>query len=283
MEKEKISIFGLGLIGGSLGLELQKSKGHSAVVYGVENNEVHAKKAAELNLVQKIISREEAIANSDAILLCVPVNQIKQELKSILDQRSDIIVTDMGSTKSKIVSAVIGHKNRGRYVAAHPMAGTENTGPHAALENLFEDKAAIICDKTDSDGDALDWVVDLFDRLKMQLQFMDAVDHDKHAAYVSHVSHISSFVLAATVLEKEKSEKAMLDMASGGFESTVRLAKSSPVMWAQIFEQNEANIIEVLNTYIAKMISFKDHVENGNFAQLEAFMAAANEIKKILK
>lgn len=278
----KVAVFGIGLIGGSLAIDLKK-RGFASEIIGVSRTEKSANKALELGLVDKILSKEAAIAVADIIILCVPVNILVEELLFVLDRVDNQIIVDMGSTKMNIISAIHHHPKRGRFVAAHPMAGTENSGPEAAFSGLFDGKTCIICDKEDSDKDAFKAVKTLFETLKMNIKYMDAKAHDMHAAYVSHISHISSFVLASTVLEKEKDEEAILEMAAGGFESTVRLAKSSPEMWSQIFEQNKDNILEVLDTYIEKMYHFRNLINKNKFVEVADFMKKANEIKKILK
>lgn len=279
----KVAILGMGLIGGSAGIDLKK-RGFATEIIGVGRSAANIAKALELGLADKMVSKEEAVREADVIILAVPVNILIDELKFVLDQmRPDAVVTDMGSTKGKMVEAVKDHPLRKRYVPSHPMAGTEFSGPTAAFSGLFDGKVAIICDKEHSDLDAVTTIERLYETLGMRLLYMDAVSHDLHAAYVSHVSHITSFVLGSTVLEKEKSEKAILTMASGGFESTVRLAKSSPEMWTQIFEQNAENIVEVLDTYIEKISTFRDKIKEGDFEYLRDFMIAANDIKRILK
>lgn len=280
---KKVAILGMGLIGGSAGIDL-KGRGFASEIIGVGRSAANIAKALELGLADKMVSKTEAVQGADVIILAVPVNILIDELKFVLDNmRPDAVVTDMGSTKSKMVEAVQQHPLRKRYVPSHPMAGTEFSGPTAAFSGLFDGKVSIICDKEDSDEDAVEIVENLYRTLGMKLLYMDAVSHDLHAAYVSHVSHITSFVLGATVLEKEKSEKAILSMAGGGFESTVRLAKSSPEMWSQIFEQNADNIVEVLDTYIDKMTVFREKIKQGDFDYLKNFMAETNDIKRILK
>lgn len=277
-----IGLIGIGLIGGSLGLDL-KERGFTDKVIGCSRKLETAEEAKALGLIDEVLSKDDLIAQSDLIILSVPVNVLVDELIYVLDRTSTAVVTDMGSTKRSIIEAVTGHPNRKRFVAAHPMAGTENSGPKAAFKGLFDDKVAIVCDQQNTDDDAVKIVEDMLNTLKMRVRYMDAAEHDMHAAYVSHISHISSFVLSSTVLDKEKSSKAILDMAGGGFESTVRLAKSSPKMWSQIFEQNAINMLEVLDTYIKKMEYFRNCIEIGDFEALEKFMSEANEIKKILK
>jgi prephenate dehydrogenase len=279
----KVAVIGVGLIGGSLAIDL-RARGFADHFIGVTRSEKSAKKALELGLVQEVTDRNTAIAQADLIVLSVPVNILIEELLYVLDtMRSDAVVTDMGSTKLNIIQAVKDHPNRRRFVAAHPMAGTEYSGPEAAIPGLFDGKVCILCNKEQSDADAVELVEKMFRTLKMNIKYMDARAHDMHAAYVSHVSHISSFVLAATVLEKEKDEKAILEMAGGGFDSTVRLAKSSPEMWTQIFEQNKENILEVMDCYIEQMYRVRNLINKGKFAELKEFMAEANQISKILK
>ncbi len=279
----KVAILGLGLIGGSAGIDL-KARGFASEIIGVGRSEKNIQKALELGLADKMVSREEAVSQADLVILAVPVNILIDELIFTLDHiQPHAVVTDMGSTKTKMIEAVKNHPLRKRYVPSHPMAGTEFSGPTAAFSGLFDDSLAIICDKEDSDTDAVKLVEDMYKTLGMRLQYMNSTSHDLHAAYVSHISHITSFVLGATVLEKEKSEKAIMSMAGGGFASTVRLAKSSPEMWSQIFEQNKENILEVLNVYLDKMTTFRDKIEKKDFEYLKQFMTDANDIKRILK
>jgi prephenate dehydrogenase len=275
----KVAIFGIG----SLAKDL-RANGFADEIIGVENSESHAKMALELGLVDKIVSREIAIAEADLIVLTVPVNSLIDELNFVLSTITlNQVVTDMGSTKGVLIDAVKNSPNRNRYVATHPMAGTEFSGPTAAISGLFADKICIFCDVENSDSDAVDLVKKMYRAIKMDIKQMESHQHDMHAAYISHISHISSFVLAATVLEKEKDEEAIFEMAGGGFESTVRLAKSSPATWSPIFEQNRPHLLEAIDTYIEKMYHFRNLINKKKFAELEQFMSEANEIKKILK
>jgi len=219
MERKRITIIGVGLIGGSLAIQLHEKKLSSKLI-GVDVNEEHAKKAAELELVDEIMPLDEAIQQSDVIILAIPVDALVSLLPVILDKADRQIVLDSGSTKSQLIDVVKGHPKRGRYVATHPMWGTEYSGPEAAVRNAFENKAVIICNAEESDADALDWVKHMYQKIGMHLLEMEANAHDLHAAYVSHISHITSFALANTVLEKEKGEKAIFELASAGFEST---------------------------------------------------------------
>jgi prephenate dehydrogenase len=279
----KVAIFGIGLIGGSLARDLRESEFASEII-GVENSGSHAEKALELGLVDRIEYKDRAIAEAELIILTVPVNALIDELKYVLERISpDKIVTDAGSTKGVIIDAVKGTTNRHRYVPAHPMAGTEYSGPAAAISGLFKNKICIFCDVDESDRDAVSAVEKMYQAIGMEIKEMESHQHDIHAAYVSHISHISSFVLAATVLEKEKDEEAIFEMAGGGFESTVRLAKSSPNTWSPIFQQNKEYLLEAIDTYIEKMYHFRNLINKNKFAELEKFMSEANEIKKILK
>ncbi|HQV77273.1 MAG TPA: prephenate dehydrogenase [Chitinophagales bacterium] len=278
-----VAIFGIGLIGGSVAKDLRAANFCTEII-GVGRSEASNETALKLGLVDKIVTREAAIKLADLIILTVPVNSLINELKFVLDNiQSHQTVTDMGSTKGIVIDAIQHHPLRNRYVASHPMAGTENSGPNAAINNLFKDKICIICDKENSASDAVEQVESMYNTLGMRIKYMEAHQHDMHAAYVSHISHISSFVLAATVLEKEKDEEAILEMAGGGFESTVRLAKSSPEMWAPIFHQNKLYLLEVMDTYIEKMYHFRNLINKNKNEELLALMKEANEIRKILK
>jgi prephenate dehydrogenase len=282
MERKKITIVGVGLIGGSLALQLHEKKISSKLI-GVENNELHAKKAIELELVDEVLPLEKAIEKSDVIILAIPVDSMVTLLPKVLDKINHQIVIDLGSTKSQLINAVKNHPNRGRYVAAHPMWGTEYSGPQAAVKGAFEKVAVVICNAKESDKDAVDWTRDMFGKVGMRLLEMDAQAHDLHAAYVSHISHITSFALANTVLEKEKEEEAIFDMASGGFESTVRLAKSNPAMWVPIFKQNRDNVLDVLNEHITQLRKFKSCLEKENYDYLLELIQQANKITEIIK
>jgi prephenate dehydrogenase len=279
----KVSVIGIGLIGGSFALTL-KEKGIADEVWGVDNDSSHQKKAKELGLVDEIRNLDEAISESDLIILATPVDAVIHLLPLILNKvKSNQVVIDAGSTKYGIIEAVFDHKNRGRFVATHPMWGTEFSGPEAAARDAFINKAAVICNKQESDADALDTVEKIYKKLGMHLVYMGAQEHDVHVAYVSHISHITSFALANTVLEKEKEEDAIFELASGGFESTVRLAKSNPVTWASIFMQNRENVLDVLNEHISQLRKFKACLEKENYEYLEELMINANKIKRILK
>jgi prephenate dehydrogenase len=282
MERKKITIVGVGLIGGSLALQLHEKKISSKLI-GVEINEFHAQKALELELVDEILSLDEAIKQSDVIILAIPVDSLVSLLPVVLSKISNQIVIDLGSTKSLLIKAVKDHPKRGRYVAAHPMWGTEYRGPEAAVKGAFEKVAVAICNSKESDEDALEWAKNMFVKIGMRLLEMEAEAHDLHAAYVSHISHITSFALANTVLEKEKEEEAIFELASAGFESTVRLAKSNPAMWVPIFKQNRENVLDVLNEHISQLRKFKSCLEKENYDYLLELIEQANKIRGIIK
>lgn len=277
-----VSIIGLGLIGGSLAKDLH-ANGFADRLIGVDNNVAHAQKALDLGLVEEVLTLKDAVVQADLIVITIPVGAIIPVLNTVLDLVNETkVVTDMGSTKHAIINSVAQHPNRLRYVPSHPMAGTENSGPEAAIANLYAKRVAIICDKENSAADALKRVEKMYKSLFMQLIYMNGVEHDVHTAYVSHISHISSFLLANTVLEKEKSTATIFNLASGGFESTVRLAKSSPRMWADVFSQNTENVAEVLQTYIDLLSDFKVKMLAGDYDYLYRQMEKANAIRKIL-
>lgn len=279
-----ICIVGLGLIGGSIARSLRLN-GFTGRISGVESNPHHCTIAMYRGLADDFLELEEAVERSEIIILCAPVDVNCRLLPRVLDliRGTTKVVTDMGSTKADIAAAAEAHPARGRYVSAHPMAGTENSGPAAALDRLFCDKIAIICDPERSDEDALELITALLQSFNMHIQYMKSADHDIHVAYVSHISHITSFALALCVLDKEKDYKNIMSLAAGGFESTVRLSKSNGDTWAPIFIGNSGPILEVIDTCIEKMRLFKTHIENGDSAGLREIMKSANEIGMILK
>ena len=280
--RKNIVIVGTGLIGGSLAIQLYEKKLSSRLI-GVETNEQHAKEALERELVEEIMELEPAIEAADVILLAVPVDTLVSLLPNILDKIVNQVVVDLGSTKTPLIAAVKDHPKRGRYVATHPMWGREYSGPQSAVRGAFENKAVIICNAEESDADALMWVKQMYQKIGMRLLEMDAKSHDLHAAYVSHISHITSFALANTVLEKEKEENAIFDLASAGFESTVRLAKSNPAMWVPIFMQNRENVLDVLKEHIAQLSRFKESLEKSDGDYLLRLIEDANKIKRIIQ
>jgi len=278
-----VSVVGIGLIGGSLAIDLRK-RGFADRIIGVDISIQHQNIAKLCGIVDETDTLENAVEKSDLIILCTPVDSNCRIINSVLDMinGSDKVVTDMGSTKLSIAKTSENHPARGRYVAAHPMAGTEYSGPLAAHSKLFDYKRAIICDPEQSDPDALEKVKQMLGVLNMRITYMDSVSHDIHVAYVSHISHITSFSLALCVLDKEKETENILTLAAGGFESTVRLAKSSGETWAPIFVENAEYILEVMDTYIEKMTMFRNMILKKDIEGLKKLMDEANKIQKIL-
>ena len=277
-----ITVIGIGLIGGSMALIL-KEKGFAKHVIGVDANKENAQKALDLKIVDEMLPLFQAVMKADIIILAVPVTTCEQMLPQILDNIDNQVVIDTGSTKKGIIDVVKNHNKRGRYVATHPMWGTEYSGPQSATRDAFVNKATVICNAEESDKDAVNKAEALYKQLGMYSVYMNADDHDVHVAYVSHISHITSFALANTVLEKEKEENAIFELASAGFESTVRLAKSNPSMWVPIFMQNRENVLDVLNEHITQLRKFKACLEKENTDYLKELIENANKIRKIIK
>jgi prephenate dehydrogenase len=277
-----VTIIGTGLIGGSMALTL-KEKGFATKVIGVDASEQHLAQALALGIIDEAHTLQDAVALSDLIIIATPINAAENLLPQILDNTSKQVVMDVGSTKNNICKIVGAHPKRGRFVATHPMWGTEYSGPEAAVKNAFNDKATVICSKEASDPDAAALVEQVYQTLGMHLLYMDAAAHDVHVAYISHISHITSFALANTVLEKEREEDAIFELASGGFESTVRLAKSNPSMWVPILMQNKENVLDVLNEHISQLRKFKASLEKEDPDYLLELIEKANGIKRILK
>lgn len=278
----KISIIGTGLIGGSMALKL-KQKGIAEFIYGIDSNREHLHKALDLKIIDATADLSYGIKNSDLVILAIPVDTARTLLPEVLDLISDRqTVMDAGSTKAGIVNAVQNHPKRSRFVAFHPMWGTENSGPASAVSESFSGKAGVICNKEESAEDALKTVEKIAKNLDMHLIYMSAKDHDVHTAYISHISHITSYALANTVLEKEREEETIFQLASSGFSSTVRLAKSHPEMWVPIFKQNKENVLDVLNEHISQLRKFKSALEKENFEYLGELIAHANKIRGIL-
>lgn len=277
-----VTIIGIGLIGGSLGLAL-KDNGFASRVTGIDNSSDNLKKALELGIIDSIGEIDLSLARSDMVIVAIPVNHTTNILASILDKIGEkTIVTDMGSTKQAICESVVNHSKRANFVASHPIAGTEHSGPQAAFKELYTGKIAIICDREKSADYSLKVVEDMYKSLNMKIINMDSNDHDLHVAYVSHLSHISSFALGITVLDKEKDESTIFNLAGSGFESTVRLAKSSPEMWNPIFEQNARNVSAALGEYIKKLQVFKSYIDNNEVQKSFELMKTANEIRRVL-
>ena len=278
----RLTVIGIGLIGGSIAITL-KQKGFVDHVIGVDNNPLHQDQALQMGIVDEMMSLEEAIVSADLVVIATPVNIAENLLSTILDLIDKQVVFDVGSTKESIVQIANGHSKRGRFVPTHPMWGTEFSGPEAAQQDAFKEKATVICNKEQIDEDALTLVKQVYEQLGMHIVYMDAMKHDIHVAYVSHISHITSFALANTVLEKEKESDAIFELASGGFESTVRLAKSNAAMWVPIFMQNKENVLDVLNEHISQLKKFKSCLEKENSDYLSDLIENANGIKRILK
>jgi prephenate dehydrogenase len=283
LEGAVVTIVGVGLISGSFALAM-KEKGFAKKVIGVSRTEASLIKAKALGIIDEALPLEEAVAQSDFIYVAIPVDVTLPVMEKIMNLVTDKqIVADAGSTKFVLCEAMANHPMRKRFVATHPMWGTEYSGPEAAVRGAFEGRACVICEKEKSEPEAVDIVENIYKALGMHIIYMDARSHDVHAAYISHISHITSFALANTVLEKEKEEDAIFELAGGGFESTVRLAKSNPAMWAPIFMQNRENVLDVLNEHITQLRKFKASLEKENLEYLTELMENANKIKRILK
>ncbi len=276
-----VYIIGVGLIGGSFALDIQEHF-KDARIYGIDINETHLQEAKELGVIHQSADYED-LENADIVIVAIPVDVAVKVVPKVLDLcNDDTLVFDAGSTKSKIAKVVETHSRRRNFLATHPIAGTEFSGPKAALKGLYRNKTNIICEVERTAFKLQERALEIFQKLGMRIRYMDVVSHDKHIAYVSHLSHISSFMLGKTVIEKEKNERDIFDMAGSGFESTVRLAKSSPAMWTPIFEQNKENVIETLEEYISNLEAFKKLMQEGKFAEVYEEMHNTNHIKNIL-
>jgi prephenate dehydrogenase len=277
-----IYIIGIGLIGGSIALDIKKQYPNISVC-GIDSNKSHINEAKALKIIDKETSYTDLV-NADIVILSIPVDKAVHELPEILDAISDkTIVIDVGSTKTKICKVVENHLRRRNFLATHPIAGTEFSGPKAAISNLFRGKTNIICEVEKTAFKLQEKALQLFSDLGLRIRYMNPEAHDKHIAYVSHLSHISSFMLGKTVIEKEKNERDIFDLAGSGFESTVRLAKSSPEMWTPIFKQNKDNVIETLEAYINNLNHFKELMKQDDFDAIFSEMKTTNHIKDILK
>ena len=307
----KVGIIGLGLIGGSMAVDLRR-RGFADEVLGVEADPVNAAAAEKIGLADRIVSFEECVDEADLVVLAVPVGTAVKMLPRVLDRFAGLnategitvqgaerqgaerqgtdgchidkkVVIDVCSTKEQLARSVKYHPERRRYVGTHPMAGTEYSGPWAAMPGLFDGHAGIICDAEESDPKAVRVVERLYETLNMRTIYMNSSNHDVHTAYVSHISHVTSFALALTVLDKEKDEKHIFDLASGGFSSTVRLAKSSPDMWTPILIQNRDNVLHVIDTYIDKMQAFRAAIEEGDGDAIRGLIEESNKIRRIIR
>jgi prephenate dehydrogenase len=280
---DSITIVGVGLISGSFSLAL-KDKGLVRNVIGVSRTPESVKKALDLGLIDEALPLAEAVKKSDLIYVAIPVDVTIPVMKQVMDLVTDKqIVTDAGSTKAALCASLADHPMRSRFVAMHPMWGTEYSGPEAAVRDAFRGRACVLCEKEKSAPDAVEIMERLYTDMGMHMVYMDSNAHDMHAAYISHISHITSFALANTVLEKEREESAIFELAGGGFESTVRLAKSNPSMWLPIFMQNREHVLDVLNEHITQLRKFKSCLEKENGEYLRELMENANKIKRIIK
>lgn len=277
----KITIIGLGLIGGSFAKDLREN-GLATELIGVENNDSHAKKALELNLVDKILPIEEGIKKTDLIIIAIPVDKALEVLPIVLDSiDSGTTVAEMGSAKKQIVDSVAGHKRRKNLVAAHPMSGTEDSGPTAAVEGLFKGKIAIVCDQEDSGPQHIALIEKMFQSLGMHIAYMTSDEQDHSTAFVSHLPHAAAYALANAVQSKED-RNIIFDLASGGFRSTVRLAKSAATMWLPIFQQNRSYVVNALNVYIKHLVEFRDCMKNSEDEKMHELIENANKIRGVL-
>ena len=277
----KVSVIGVGLIGGSFALAIKESFPESSI-FGIDKSEVHVKEALEIGFID-VAGTMEDLADSDVAIVAVPVDISIKVLKEALDHAGDnTLVIDAGSTKFKLCEAVKDHPKRRNYLSAHPIAGTEFSGPSAAIKDLYKEKTNIVCEVEKTAFKLQERGMEIFRKIGMRIRYMDPESHDRHIAYVSHLSHISSFMLGKTVLEKEKNERDIFDLAGSGFASTVRLAKSSPAMWSPIFQQNKENVLETLNEYIQNLSSFRDLIANDEFGEVYNEMERTNHIKSIL-
>ena len=278
----KVGVLGIGLIGGSLALAARKHI-PDVEIFGLDKNEDHLNRSIAIKLIDFKLKSVD-LKLMDLLLITIPVDAASKEIVSLLDLVHDNgLVIDFGSTKASICDQVALHSKRGQFLATHPIAGTEFSGPDAAMEDLFLNKTQILCETHKTRPDLLEWAENWFRKMGMQIRPMDPTEHDQHIAYVSHLSHISSFMLGKTVVEKEKNEKTIFEMAGSGFESTVRLAKSSPDMWIPIFNQNKDNILETLSEYINNLNQFKNLLEANEYSKLYHQIEAINGIREILE
>jgi prephenate dehydrogenase len=278
-----VTILGLGLIGSSIALSLKENKFADTII-GVDSNVEHILTAIDLKIIDKVMRLSDAIAQADIIIVAIPVDALATMLPHVLNIISENqVVIDVGSTKKTIINNIKNHPHRQNFIATHPMAGTEFSGPQAAIHNLFDNKNCVLCDVNDSKPELVIIIENMYKNgLKMNLMYLDSTMHDIHTAYISHISHICSFALASTVLAKEANENNIFNLASTGFESTVRLAKSNPETWIPIFRQNQKNIIDVMDEYISTLQNYKNLMVAGQYDQLKELLWYANEIKYIL-
>ncbi|WP_299535225.1 prephenate dehydrogenase [Ulvibacterium sp.] len=277
-----IFVIGIGLIGGSFAKDIKRLRPDSKL-FGVDINSSHLDEALSLGIID-IKSGYQDLSLAEMVIVTIPVDVLVTELPKILDAvNDDCVVFDGGSTKGQICKSLEHHPKRRNFLACHPIAGTEYSGPSAALEGLYNGKTNIICEVEKTAFKLQERALGLFQEMGMRIRYMNPVAHDRHIAYVSHLSHISSFMLGKTVIEKEKNERDIFDMAGSGFESTVRLAKSSPAMWTPIFEQNKENVVEILEDYIQNLEAFKTLLLENDYEGIYSEMDNTNKIKEILK
>ena len=277
----KIGVFGIGLIGGSLSIQARKYFTDSKI-YGFDLSDKNLNKALKLGLIDAILDKNK-IKHLNLILVAVPVNSVKSIVLDLFDQiNKDSLIIDFSSTKKEICDAIYDHPKRDQFLATHPIAGTEFSGPDSAFENLFHNKIQILCETDKTRKSLLELATKWFLKIGMKIREINPIEHDLQVAYVSHLSHISSFMLGKTVIEKSKNETTILNLAGSGFESTVRLAKSSPDMWVPIFEQNRLNVIEILSQYIGNLNKFKNLMEESRYEEIYEQMKSINSIKTIL-
>jgi prephenate dehydrogenase len=278
---KNIYMIGIGLIGGSFAIDIKKNN-PKAIIHGISRKEETLNKALELKLIDKKATLDD-LENADLVIVSIPVDATVKLLPTILDKISETgLVVDAGSTKEAICKVVEHHPKRRNFLACHPIAGTEKSGPTAAISGLYAGKTNIICEVEKTTFKLQEKALQLFTDIGMRIRYMDPVSHDKHIAYVSHLSHISAFMLGKTVINKAKNECDIFDMAGSGFESTVRLAKSSPAMWTPIFKQNKENVIETLEAYINNLQHFKELMQDDKFSEIFNEMENTNHIKQIL-
>ena len=277
----RVQVIGIGFIGGSFALDL-RSAFPQVKIAGTDASAEHLEKASELGIIDEIAGFDD-LKKADVVIVSVPVDAAVEVTKMVLDEIGEnTLVFDTGSTKAKLCEAVAGHPRRRNFLAAHPISGTEYSGPSAAMKDLYREKTNIICEVEKTAFRLQEKALEIFQKLGMRIRYMDPQAHDRHIAYVSHLSHISSFMLGKTVLEKEKNERDIFDLAGSGFASTVRLAKSSPAMWSPIFKQNKENVLETLTEYISNLTQFKNLIENDDFEEVFSEMQRTNHIKSIL-
>lgn len=277
----KVYIIGVGLIGGSFALAIKKAF-PGVEIFGIDASEAHLEEAKRLLVIDHQAKIEE-VRDADVVIVAVPVDVAPGVVKEVLNAVGDnTLVFDAGSTKANLCREIADHPKRRNFLAAHPIAGTEFSGPQAAIPGLFSNKTNIICEVEKTAFKLQERALEIFSKLEMRIRYMDPQSHDRHIAYVSHLSHISSFMLGKTVLEKEKNERDIFDLAGSGFASTVRLAKSSPAMWSPIFQQNKENVLDILTDYIHNLTDFKKLIEEDNFQEVYREMEKTNHIKSIL-